>query len=235
LDKNKDIFGTAIKAFYEENDKTDIMVHSPDFEDDVIPMEYLFRKFEDMPVIEQKALHLCEGKVLDVGCGAGSHALYLQKNNDLEVKAIDTSAGAIEIAKKRGVRNAVSEDFFQIKDEKFDTILMLMNGSGIIGKLKNLKSFFEHCRSLLTDGGKILMDSSDLIYLFEDEFEDPENYYGEFRYSISYKDRQSGDFDWLFISPELLSEYAESNGFNFELIHQGENYDFLACLRDKKS
>ena len=235
MDKNKDIFGTAIKAFYEEKDKTDIIVHSPDFEDDVIPVEYLFRKFEDMPEIEQKALSLCEGKVLDVGCGAGSHALYLQMNKELEVKAIDTSAGAIEIAKKRGVKKATSEDFFNLKDEKFDTILMLMNGSGIIGKLKNLKSFFKHSRSILNEEGKILMDSSDLVYLFEDEFEDPENYFGEFKYRISYKEWQSEDFDWLFISPDLLSEYAESNGFSCEIIHQGDNYDFLACLTVKKS
>ncbi len=234
MDKNKDIFGTAIKAFYEEKDKTDIIVHSPDFEDDVIPVEYLFRKFEDMPEVEQKALELCEGKVLDVGCGAGSHALFLQQKKKLQVKAIDTSAGAIEIVKKRGVENAVSEDFFKLKDEKFDTILMLMNGSGIIGKLKNLKSFFDHSRTLLTESGKILMDSSDLIYLFEDEFEDPENYFGEFKYSISYKEWHSEDFDWLFISPDLLTEYAESNGFDCEIIHQGDNYDFLAELRVKK-
>ncbi|PTX42254.1 methyltransferase family protein [Christiangramia gaetbulicola] len=235
MDKNKDIFGTAIKAFYEEKDKTDIIVHSPDFEDDVIPIAYLFRKFEDMPEIEQKALELCEGKVLDVGCGAGSHALHLQKKKNLKVKAIDTSTGAIEIAKRRGLKNAVSEDFFKLKDQKFDTILMLMNGSGIIGKLENLKSFFEHSRSLLAEGGKILMDSSDLIYLFEDEFEDPENYFGEFTYSISYKNLQSDDFDWLFISPDLLSEYAESNGFDCEIIHQGDNYDFLASLTVKKN
>ncbi len=235
MDKNKDIFGTAIKAYYEENDNTDIIVHSPDFEDDVIPIAYLFRNIEDMPEIEQKALELCQGKVLDVGCGAGSHALYLQKKKKLKVKAIDTSAGAIEIASRRGVENAVAEDFFKLKDQNFDTILMLMNGSGIIGKLKNLDSFFEHSRSLLADGGKILMDSSDLIYLFEDEFEDPENYFGEFNYSISYKDLQSEDFDWLFISPDLLSEYAESNGFDCEIIQQGDNYDFLASLTMKKN
>ncbi|HKJ49596.1 MAG TPA: hypothetical protein VJ973_10925, partial [Christiangramia sp.] len=78
MDKNKDIFGTAIKAFYNENDPTDIVVHSPDFDDDIIPIDYLFRVFKDMPEIEQKALNLCKGKVLDVGCGAGSHALYIQ-------------------------------------------------------------------------------------------------------------------------------------------------------------
>lgn len=143
MDKNKDIFGNAIKAFYEENDRTDIVVHSPDFEDDIIPVEYLFRNFSQMPEIEQKALNLCQGKILDVGCGAGSHSLYLQQEKNLQVKAIDTSEGAIEIARKRGIENATCEDFFKLKDETFDTILMLMNGIGIVGELKKSQPFFQ--------------------------------------------------------------------------------------------
>jgi len=230
LDKNKDIFGTAIKAFYEENDKTAIIVHSPDFEDDSIPVEYLFRDYEQMPKIEQKALNLCLGRVLDVGCGAGSHALYLQKNKDFQVKAIDTSERAIEIVKKRGVKNALCEDFFKIKNEKFDTILMLMNGTGIIEKLENLQHFFEHSRSILNKGGKILIDSSDLIYLFDDEPIDTQKYYGEFQFSVSYKNQKSDDFNWLYIDPALLKKYAEANNFQCEVLETGENHDYLACL-----
>ena len=233
MDKNKDIFGLAIKAFYEEKDNTDIIVHSQDFEDDVIPIKYLFRQRQDMPEIEQKALDHCRGKVLDVGCGAGSHALELKKNRDLQVKAIDTSIGAVEVANKRGVSNAICQDFFDIKNEKFDTILMLMNGSGIIGKLKNLTQFFQHCKSLLNTGGQVLMDSSDLIYLFDEDFDEADSYYGEFQYRISYKNIQSDLFDWLFIDPELLIQKAELNGFNCEIIYEGENYDYLACLTIK--
>ena len=230
MDKNKDIFGTAIKAFYEENDSTEINVHSPDFEDDVIPTEYLFRDFNEMPEIEQRALKLCHGNVLDVGCGAGSHALYLQNKRNLKVHAIDTSEGAIEIAQKRGVKNVDIQDFFKIKDQKFDTILMLMNGSGIIGNLDNLKVFFDHSRFLLKEGGKILMDSSDLIYLFDGEIEDSEKYYGEFEFQVSYKGQKSEKFDWLYIDPELLEKYASKNGFNTEIIFKGDNYEYLASL-----
>ncbi|GAA4318919.1 class I SAM-dependent methyltransferase [Pontixanthobacter gangjinensis] len=233
MDKNKDIFGNAIKAFYEENDRTNINVHSPDFDDDIIPTEYLFRDFNEMPKIEQKALLSCQGKVLDVGCGAGSHALYLQKNENLKVHAIDTSPGAIEIARKRGVVNASCQDFFSIENEKFNTILMLMNGSGIIGKLENLKNFFNHCKSLLKEGGKILMDSSDLIYLFDDEIEASEKYYGEFEFRVSYKEETSESFDWLYIDPELLEKYASENGFETEILITGENYEYLACLKIK--
>ena len=231
MDKNKDIFGTAIKAYYKENDTTDIKVHSPDFDDDVIPIDYLFRAFEDMPEVEQKALNLCKGKVLDVGCGAGSHALYLQNKKHLEVKAIDTSLGAIEISKKRGVKKPECQDFFKIENERFDTILMLMNGSGIIGKLENLSSFFEHCRSLLNKGGQILMDSSDLIYLFEEDEIDFEEYYGELQYKLSYKGAESDYFDWLYIDAVLLQEKAKELNFKCEIIEKGRHFDYLAVLK----
>jgi len=182
-----------------------------------------------MPTIEQEALKLCNGNILDVGCGAGSHALYLQNNNS-QVKAIDTSKGAIEIVKKRGVVNATCKDFFDIKNEKFDTILMLMNGIGIIGELKNLQHFFEHSRSLLNEGGKILLDSSDLVYLFDDEILDSKKYYGEFEFSISYKNEKADSFNWLYIDPNLLQEYARANNFHCEILKKGSNHDYLACL-----
>ena len=206
------------------------MVHSPDFDDDIIPVEYLFRDFTQMPIIEQFALKHCKGKVLDVGCGAGSHALFLQQNKNLDVFAIDTSPGAIEIARKRGVQGAECKDFFEIKDQNFDTILMLMNGSGIIGKLSNLEHFFEHSKTLLTKNGQILMDSSDLIYLFEDEIEKPAEYYGELEFQISYKNLKSDPFNWLYIDPNRLKKYAARNGFHTEILKTGDNYDYLACL-----
>ena len=231
MNKNKDIFGTAIRAYYKENDETPITVHSPDFDDDEIPVDYLFRDFEKMPELEQKALHLCHGKVLDVGCGAGSHALYLQKIKNIEVEAIDTSEGAIEIAKERGVVKAYEKDFYKIVDTKYDTLLFLMNGSGIIGKLENLESFLNHCLELLHEDGSIILDSSDLIYLFDDEFIDTENYYGELQFTLSYKDQVAEEFDWLYLDQETLKEAANRLNLNCEIVAEGEHFDFLAVLK----
>lgn len=210
-------------------------MHSPDFDDDIIPVEYLFRDFSAMPKLEQIALKHCKGKILDVGCGTGSHALFLQNNQKLETYALDNSPGAIEITRKRGVLNTLQKDFFSLSGCNFDTILMLMNGSGIIGKLENLEEFFRHSKSILNEGGQIIMDSSDLIYLFEDEIDDPEKYYGEFEFSLSYKGQKSDSFNWLYIDPELLTQHAEANGFNCEILETGENYDYLAILEVKVS
>ncbi|WP_299155433.1 bifunctional 2-polyprenyl-6-hydroxyphenol methylase/3-demethylubiquinol 3-O-methyltransferase UbiG [uncultured Christiangramia sp.] len=231
MDKNKDIFGKAIAGYYKEKDETPITVHSPDFENDEIPVAYLFRGFEEMPKLEQEALKLCEGSILDVGCGAGSHALYLQNERKLEVKAIDTSSGAIEIAKERGLNNAVVQDFYKISSERFDSILMLMNGTGIIGKLDNINDFLQHCHELLNDNGQLILDSSDLIYLFDDEFIDSEEYYGELTYELSYKGETSDPFDWLYVDKEILQKAANNNNFSCEIVFEGEHYDYLAILK----
>ncbi|PKD21168.1 methyltransferase [Salegentibacter salinarum] len=236
----KDIFGKAISAYYHEKDTTDIQVHSPDFDDDVIPVTYLFRNYSEMPPLEQKALQLATGKVLDVGCGAGSHSLYLQQEKKLNVTSIDTSQGAIEISRLRGIKDARNIDFFNLKAEKFDTILMLMNGSGIIGKLNNLDKFFKKTRELLKTGGKLLLDSSDLSYLFDrDEdggiwVDSEAAYYGELEFKVSYKGENSDYFNWLYIDFQTLKFAAETNNFSCKRIKEGEHYDYLAELQALK-
>lgn len=234
--KKPDVFGNAISDFFHHGKAEDIVVHSDDFDDDEIPVDYLFRNFQEMPPLEKTALKRCHGKILDVGCGAGSHSLFLQQEKKLDVTAIDVSKKAIEICKLRGVNDARCEDFFQLKNEKFDTILMLMNGSGIVGKLRNLESFFQQLKTLLSPKGQVLIDSSDLSYLFEHDkdggiwVDTSKGYYGELNYQIAYKNEISEKFDWLFIDFETLKFAAETNGFQCEMILKGEHYDYLAEL-----
>ena len=233
---NPDIFGKAIKAYFESGDEEDILVHSPDFDDDIIPVPYLFRSFKEMPPLEKKALQLSKGRVLDVGCGAGSHALYLQKEKKLEVTAIDTSEGAVEICRARGIKNAINTSFEDLSEEKFDTILMLMNGTGIVGKMRKLDSFFQKLKSLLKPNGQVLIDSSDLVYLFDTDedggvwIDAANGYYGELTYSLSYKGETSEAFDWLYLDFDSLYLASSKNGFNCEQVQKGEHYDYLARL-----
>lgn len=231
-----DIFGMAISQYYNYKDETDIIVLSPDFENDVIPVHYLFRNYNEMPPLEITALDNCQGRVLDVGSGAGSHALFLQEERGLKVTAIDISPGATEISKLRGVKDARCLNFFDLKNEKFDTLLFLMNGTGIIGKLDNLDYFFEHCKTLLSKKGKIIIDSSDLRYLF-DEDEDGgiwiknEQYYGELEYRLGYKGSVSAPFHWLYLDYNLLNLAATKSGFTCKLLKEGEHFDYLAKLQ----
>lgn len=239
-DTPPDIFGEAMKAFFYHQDSEDIIVHSPDFEDDIIPVPYLFRNYEEMPPIEQIALSHCSGKVLDVGCGAGSHSLYLQEQRRLDVTAIDTSLGAIEVCQLRGVKQAQQTSFENFQADQFDTLLFLMNGTGIIGRLGRIDAFFEKVRQVLHPEGQVLIDSSDLSFLFD---KDPDGgvwmdlskgYYGEVTFEMSYKNLRSAPFVWLYLDFHTLNLAASKNGFVCELLHEGEHYDFLARLSLKK-
>lgn len=232
----KDLFGKAILDYQTGNSPEDLITETSISEADEMSIAYLFRDYKTMPKIEQKALTLAHGKVLDVGCGAGSHSLYLQNERSLDITSIDISPSAIEACKRRGVKNAVVMDVMQMENQKFDTILLLMNGTGIFGKLNRISGFFQKLKSLLNDGGQVLIDSSDIIYMF-DEDEDggkwipsDTEYYGELVFTISYKKETEEPFDWLYIDYNTLQNAAHANGLNCELIMEGSHYDYLARL-----
>ncbi|MFS4493692.1 class I SAM-dependent methyltransferase [Maribacter sp. 2308TA10-17] len=230
-----DVFGDAVFDYQQGRYTEDLITFSSIAEEDVIPLPYLFRDFKAMPILEQKALNICNGKVLDIGSGAGSHSLYLQKKG-MDVTALDSSKGALKTCKLRGIKNCVHADILDFEGEQFDTLLMLMNGIGLAGELKNLSKFFTHLKKLLRPNGQILLDSSDIIYLF-DEDEDggrwlPESakYYGEVSFTLSYKGLKGKPFSWLYLDQNTLHSAALSNGFNCEIVSLGEHYDYLARL-----
>jgi methylase of polypeptide subunit release factors len=189
-----------------------------------------------MPKMEQKALQLAKGRVLDVGCGAGSHSLTLQNERNLDITAIDISANAIEACTLRGIKDARVQDVMTLENEKYDTILLLMNGAGMCGKLKNIPKFLLKLKSLLNPGGQILLDSSDIIYMFDDDEDggkwipSDNAYYGEVVFNIAYKGEKEKPFDWMYIDYNTLQNAAFANGLKSELILEGEHYDYLAKL-----
>ena len=236
----KDLFGTAILDFQTNNSPEDLITETTISEEDEMSVAYLFRNFSGMPILEQKALLLAKGKVLDVGCGAGSHSLYLQNEKKVAVTAIDISEKAIDACKLRGVSNAKVVDILSFEaDEKFDTIILLMNGTGIFGKLENVSNYLQKLKSLLAENGQILIDSSDIIYMFDDDdSEDSEGgkwisgdkYYGELEFTITYKGEKEASFPWLYLDYNTLQNAAAANGLECELVLEGEHYDYLARL-----
>ena len=236
LSPHKDPMGAAIADYFTKGRAAKLRVFSSQFDEDEIPAEQLFRTFDEMPVLEQEALRRATGKILDCGAGSGCHALALQDMGK-QVEAIDISPLSIETMQKRGVRQAYCVNLFDEHYlQKFDTILMLMNGSGIIGKLENMSIFFAKMKQLLNPGGCIYMDSSDLRYLFEDEdgsflIDLAGGYYGEIDFRMQYKQVKGEPFDWLYVDFQTLSFYAAENGFKAELVKDGEHYDYLACLK----
>lgn len=235
LTPDKDPMGAAIADYYANGKATKLRVFSSMFDEDEIPVKQLFRNFDEMPEAEREALRISTGKILDVGAGSGCHSLALQEMGK-EVKAIDISPLSIETMQKRGVKDVALQNFFsQQFTGSFDTILLLMNGSGIVGRIANLPIFFQTIKRLLAPDGCVLMDSSDLRYLFEDEDGnldiDPEDdYYGEVDFRMQYKNTKGDNFDWLYIDFQTLSLHAANNGFKAEMIKEGEHFDYLAKI-----
>lgn len=238
LTADKDPMGAAILDYLEHGKAGKLRVFSSQFDEDEIPVRTLFRTEKQMSPLERTALQLASGRILDVGAGSGCHSLALQAAGK-EVEAIDISPLSVEAMRRRGVGQAMQANLFSDSFcGAYDTLLMLMNGSGIIGRLENLPAFFRKAKQLLRPDGSILMDSSDLRYLYEDEdgsfvIDIAGDYYGEVDFRMQYKQVEGDPFDWLYIDFQTLSLYAAQNGFTAELVKEGKHYDYLARLRPK--
>lgn len=209
-----------------------ITVHTDIAEEDVMPVTHLFRAYPDMPDVERYCLDACHGHVLDVGAGAGSHALYLQEKG-LQVTAMDISEGAIQCMEKRGIKDVLHADFYAYGGQQFDTLLLMMNGIGFTGNMEGLHRFLEHAKILLKPGGQILFDSSDLIYLFPEgvnHYIFPETYYGIVATQMAYKEHLSDWFEWLFIDEDTLQTMLDGTGWKMEILGYGPHYDYAVRL-----
>lgn len=227
-----DPIGKAIQEYAKFKKPGDIVVSSDICEDDIIPIEVLFRTYDEMPELEKMALKECKGTILDVGAGAGSHAKYLSKKG-FKVLAIDTSKGAVDYLHSIDIP-AQNVDFFDFKGQQFDTILLLMNGIGIAGELANLEKTLAHAKTLLNPGGQILCDSSDIKYLYEDEdgslwMDLNSEYYGNFKFQMKYKKEIGPWFNWLYVDFDNLFKVGKKLGFTTTRLMEKDDH-YLAKL-----
>ena len=254
-----DPMGRAIADYHKSKKASKLRVFSPMFEEDEIPLTTLFRSYEDMPEIERKALDMAKGRILDVGAASGCHSLVLQ-DRGMDVTAIDISPLSVETMKERGVKKVLEQDFFtlegqameqrepssllewpsrdRVRRSQYDTILMLMNGIGIVGTLERMPEFFKQLDTILASGGQVLCDSSDISYVFETEdgiieLPDDMGYYGEHSFRMQYKDTIGEPFNWLYIDADTLKQKAERCGYAVEVVAEGEHYDYLARITKK--
>lgn len=229
---SKDPIGKALLDYYRLGNAEDIRVESDVIDDDVLPVDYLFRDESELPELELIALSNVKGKTLDVGGCSGVHSIILLKNG-INVEAIDISEGAVEVMSQRGI-NARQIDFFELEDNKYDTLLFLMNGTGVAGTKNRFLSLLEHARTLLNPGGQILIDSTDIRYVYEDEeggvwIDLNGSYYGEVEFKMSYKNESGDWFTWLYLDENTMAELATQKKYKMSILHREEE-QFLAKL-----
>lgn len=232
-----DPVGQALLAYQQGHLSATIAVHTSVADEEELPAAYFFRSLWEMPEMERTALEECRGRVLDLGAGAGCHALELQQRG-FAVKAVDISAGAVQVMQERGVKEVARHDIYDAaltQGEKFDTLLMLMNGIGLTGTLEGLERFLNHAKHLLAPGGQILATSSDISYLYEDEdgalvFDLNGPYYGEVEYTMHYAQETGAPFQWIFVDPAILQDYAEAAGYEVEFLEEDDQQQYLVRL-----
>lgn len=235
LTEREDPMGAAIRDYFRQGKSAQLKVLSSLFDDDEMPVAHLFRSYHEMPPLEQRALNEARGKVLDVGAGAGCHALALQERG-FDVTAVDISPLSCETMKERGVANVECVNIFNQRfQERFDTLLLLMNGTGIAGKLSRLPQLLSRLKQLMNPGAQILIDSSDLRYVYEDEdgvldVDFDGAYYGEVDYQMTYQNIKGKRFDWLYSDSVVLAECCRQCGLKCEILAQGNHYDYLARI-----
>ena len=234
----KDLFGKAILDFQTNNAPEDLTTETTISDEDEMSVAYLFRSYKEMPVLEQKALQLAKGKVLDVGCGAGAHSLYLQNEKNLEVHSIDISYSAVATCKLRGLKNVHLQNILEIDSttsaNKYDTIFLLMNGTGIFQSLELIDQYLQKLKSLVAENGQILIDSTDILYMYDQDEEGgvlvpATGYYGELDYYLHYKGESELPMKWLYLDFDTLENAAIANGFKIQKIEQLED-SYLAQL-----
>lgn len=228
--------GLGIRDYFESGEAPAVKVWTKDGSSTPYPPEIFFRDYDDFGIFDELACHHAKGRVLDVGAGAGAITIELE-GLGFQVTAIEISPEAVDVMKKLGVEDARCGDFFDLKGEKWDTIMLVMNGIGFAGNLKGLERFLEHAKTLLASGGQIIFDSSDLALadLDASDFTGEESVYeGEVWYQLEYKGIKGEPYYWLYIDQRTMAEYAHRAGFNFELLEEAEDGYYFARLTRKE-
>lgn len=226
----KDLFGKAILDFHHNSNKTPLLLHSEYGPPETIPLERFFQN--EYTDLENFALDLVKGSILDIGAATGRHALHLQ-NEGHDVTAMDISIGCSTILQEIGLKKIITEDIYTYEDQKYDTLLMLMNGIGLAGSLEGLKKLLLQLKNLTHPKGQLIMDSSDISYLYEENPLPVHKYFGELLYQYEYEGVLGNSFNWLYIDQEKLISIANSTGWNCQVIFEDDTDAYLARLQMK--
>ncbi|MDN5200935.1 class I SAM-dependent methyltransferase [Fulvivirgaceae bacterium BMA10] len=222
-------YGQALYDYFLNNPLHTLYLNNNYGPKEEMPIEVFFRDEEDFPELESYAMEICYGSVLDIGAGVGSHALFLQERN-MDVTALEIDPASTEIMRARGVRQVVEKDIFKFEEKTFDTLLMMMNGLGLVGSVRGLAIFLNWVKKLIKPGGQLLFDSSDVAYVFEDVPFPEDRYYGELKFQYEYNGKQGNWFPWLYIDQKLMLDVAKKSGWTGQVIYEDEFGQYLAKL-----
>ena len=199
-----------------------------------------FSEYKDWQKIEKEAMKSVRGRVLDIGCGAGRHSLYLQ-GKGFDITGIDNSPLAIKICRQRGLKKAKVlgiEEVGKFKPDSFDTVIMMGNNFGLFGS-------FRLAQSLLKKLHRVTSPDALIIAMTRDPYTttDPAHsaYHklnrkrgrmsGQLRIRVRYKNVIGNWFDYLLVSKDELREILNGTGWGIERFIDGNEGQYIMLLR----
>lgn len=232
---HRDIYGEALSQFHREGLlHFPLLLHSTYGDIEEMPVDVFFRTEEDFSELEFIALSLCDGKIMDIGAGVGSHVLYLQAKG-YDVTALEISILACNIMQERGVLQIATNSFWEYRSQQYDTLLFLMNGIGIAGDLEGFRRLLAHAKTLLTERGQLLFDSSDISYLYEEfRIKRPDYYFGEIGYQYEFQGNKGTPFKWLYLDQKTLIEIAHEEKWVVQILYEDDHDQYLARMEPMK-
>ncbi len=242
---DRDAYGRQLLAQYEGQEPTAEIVERDDgyIDNGSEPGAY-FEPYSRWSAIEQRAIKFAQGRVLDIGCGAGRHALYLQEKG-MDVTGIDSSPGAIKVCRLRGVKKALVRpisDVDKFKPGSFDTVLMLGNNFGLFGSAAKAKRLLKKLSRITADDAILIAGTRD-PHITTDA--DHLRYHrsnkrrgrlpGQIRLRVRFGKIVGEWMDYLLVSPREMEQVLKGSGWEIErLIGTGEP-GYFAVIRKKES
>lgn len=237
VSKSEDVFGQMLWAFYKGRRVFEVFERNDGYISIDLPKTY-FSEFEDWAPHQKQAMNFVKGKVLDVGCGAGRHSLYLQRKG-FDVLGIDKSSLAIKICRLRGVKKVelMSIEEIDFKPSSFDTIIMLGNNFSLLGGFKKAQRLLKKLHYITTGHALIIAESFDPYktdnpaYLeYYDMNKKKGRISGQLRCRIRFEKHASKWFDWLMVSKEEMKEILEGTKWKVKEIIDSKNSQYIAII-----
>jgi len=201
-----------------------------------------FSEYKNWSGHEKKAMQFVKGKVLDIGCGAGRHALFLQ-NKEFDVTGVDISPLAIKVCKKRGLKNVKALSIMQINPKLglFDTVLMLGNNFGLFENFNKARKLLVKLSRITTSRGRIIAETRNPY-----KTDSPEHLSyqklnrkrgrmsGQVRIRVRYKKYVTPWFDYLFVSKEEMKDILNGTRWRVKKFIEGKSEMYIAVIEKKK-
>jgi SAM-dependent methyltransferase len=239
LKPEEDAYGQEIWACYQGREVSEVVERDDGYFDAIAycPKEY-FTEYEDWNPIEKKAMEFVKGRVLDIGCGAGRHSLYLQKNG-FDVLGIDNSPLAIKVCKLRGLKKAkvMSIEDVNSKPNSFDTIIMMGNNFGLFGSFEKARKLLKRFHEMTSEGALIIAHTRDPYktdnpaHLEYQEFNRKRGRMsGQLRIRIRFRKYAGQWFDYLMVSKEEMQSILKGTRWKVKEFIDSENSQYIAII-----